>query len=422
MANSRYYSSTAAVTNLQATAGPGDATIQVASSAGFPNSFPYTLSLDYGSANEELVDVTGGGPSVFNVTRAVDGTSATTHNAGAVVRHVSSARDFTDSRTHEAATSGVHGTTGSIVDTLSTQTLQNKTLSAPTINNGTVTGSVTATGATVTNGTFSGATVSGGHVTGSTNMAGAALTGAWSNAGDITNTGQLLQQNLTKGQRAATSDSIYETRVAGDAKARWSMTADGGQSWGDGTNNADLFLARISANTAQLTGNLTVTGNQNVNGSITTPGALSAGNLVLTNQTITTFVPVWHGHDASMLVNVGYYTKYGKWVDYVIYTVFSSSSSLTGSVSVEVPTAPYRGPGGGTNYRQQLGTVWYTDVAGGGSFPDTNCMGHHCTFAGDTGTNTQPLKNYRDNTFTGGLIVGPSPNTIITINGRYREA
>lgn len=200
------------------------------------------------------------------------------------------------------------------------------------------------------------------------------------------------------------------------------MTADGGQSWGDGTNNADLFLARISAGTAQLTGNLTVTGNQNVNGSITTPGALSAGNLVLTNQTITTFVPVWHGHDASMLVNVGYYTKYGKWVDYVIYTVFSSSSSLTGSVSVEVPTAPYRGPGGGTNYRQQLGTVWYTDVAGGGSFPDTNCMGHHCTFAGDTGTNTQPLKNYRDNTFTGGLIVGPSPNTIITINGRYREA
>lgn len=168
MTNSRFYSSTAAVTSLQVTAGPSDATIQVASSSGFPGSFPYTLSLDYGAANEELVDVTGGGPSIFNVTRHVDGTSASTHNAGAVVRHVSSARDFTDSRTHEASNTGVHGISGSFVDTTSVQTISNKTLTAPIINN-----------PTVANGTFTGTAA----FTGTPNFsAGGTFAGSWSGA------------------------------------------------------------------------------------------------------------------------------------------------------------------------------------------------------------------------------------------------
>lgn len=422
MANSRFYSSTAAVTNLQATAGPSDATVQVASSSGFPGSFPFTLSLDYGSANEELVDVTGGGPSVFNVTRAVDGTSATTHNAGAVVRHVSSARDFTDSRTHEASSSGVHGISGSFVDTNSIQTLNNKTLASPTINNGTITGTVTATGSTVTGGTLDGATLHNDVVTGTLNLAGSTVNGAYTNTGDITNTGQLLQQNLIRGQRANTSDSMYESRVAGDANARWFETADGTMSWGPGNAAVDAVIQRISAGTLQASTNFNVVGNQTVGGNETVTGGLTAGNLTLTNQTITTFVPAWHGHDATMLVNAGYYVKLGKWVFYNIYTVFSTSSSLTGAVSVDLPTTPYRGPGGGTNYRQNMGIVWATDAGPMGPLNDTNWTGHHCTFAGDTGVTTQPLKNYRDNQFTGGLIQGPSPSTIITINGAYREA
>lgn len=417
MANSRFYSSIAAVTNLQATAGPGDATIQVASSSGFPNSFPYTLSLDYGSANEELVDVTGGGPSVFNVTRAVDGTSATTHNAGAVVRHVTSARDFTDSRTHEASTSNVHGITGAFVDTLSTQTLQNKTLSAPVINNGTVTGSVTATGATVSNGTLSGSTLSAGKITGTTTMLSTPVfTGAWTNQGDLTNTGQLLQQNLLRGQRTNGTDSMYESRRAADANARWFMTADGGMNWGPGTAGADAGLSRSGAGQLSLTGSLIVSG-QVQPGSISTTGTVTAADLSLTAPVYTTFTPVWHGHDANMSTNSGWYYKVGKMVFYNIYTVFSTSSSLTGGVSVEVPTTPLRTPG-----RQQLGVVWFTDVLPGGNFPDANCMGHHSTFAGDTGTNTAVLRNYKSNTFTGGLITGPSPSTIITIQGVYREA
>lgn len=132
MANARYYSSIAPATTLTGGVGPSNTTIAVASTAGLPGSTPYTLSLDYGAANEELVDVTAVGGLTLTVTRGVDGTSATSHNIGAVVRHVTSARDFTESRTHEASSSGIHGVTGSVVGTTDTQTLSNKTLSMAT--------------------------------------------------------------------------------------------------------------------------------------------------------------------------------------------------------------------------------------------------------------------------------------------------
>lgn len=131
MANARYYSSIAQQTSLTSGITSGSTSIAVASTTGFPGSTPYTLSIDYGSAGEELVDVTMVAGLSLTVTRAVDGTSATSHNAGAVVRHVSSARDFTESRTHEGGEDQVHGLTGvgnDVVGTTETQTLVNKTL------------------------------------------------------------------------------------------------------------------------------------------------------------------------------------------------------------------------------------------------------------------------------------------------------
>lgn len=419
MTNSRFYSSTAAVTSLQVTANPGDASIQVASSSGWPSSFPFTVSLDYGSANEELVDVTGGGPSVFTVTRAVDGTSASTHNAGAVARHVSSARDFTDSRTHEASSTSVHGITGAFVDTASVQTLSNKTLNAPTLNNPTIVGTATATGATITGGTYTSSTmtsptlntptvnspaISGGSVTGT-------VTGSPTLSGNPTFSGTVNTTGTVASVEPASTSLSLTTAVTGDAQTRYQLQADGVQRWGAGSGATDVSLGRSGA------GFLSVSGSLAAGGSLTANGNLLGADLSLSNPVFTTFVPAWHGHDASMNTNAGWYYKVGKMVFYEIYTVFSSSSSLTGSVSVDLPTTPFR-----SGLRQQMGTVWYTDVAPGGSFPDINCMGHHCTAAGDSGVSTQPLKNYRDNTFTGGLIVGPSPATIITINGMYREA
>lgn len=126
----RYYSSVAPPTTLSAGITSGAASIQVGSTTGFPALTPYTLSLDYGTSGEELVQVNSAGGTTLAVTRGIDGTSATSHLAGAVVRHVSSARDFADSRSHENADQEIHGLGPGeeIVGTDKVQTLSNKTL------------------------------------------------------------------------------------------------------------------------------------------------------------------------------------------------------------------------------------------------------------------------------------------------------
>ena len=126
----RYYSSVASEKTLTGTITSGQTTMVVSNTIGLPGLTPYTLAVDYETATEELVEVTNVAGTTLTITRAIDGTSASSHNAGARVRHVSSARDFADSRTHENSDDGVHGLAPGeeIVGTDKVQTLTNKTV------------------------------------------------------------------------------------------------------------------------------------------------------------------------------------------------------------------------------------------------------------------------------------------------------
>lgn len=127
----RHYSATAVATTLGADITDSATSITVAATTGFP-AVDFILALDYGEAAQELVLVTNVSGTTLTVTRGYDSTAAAAHTNGAAVRHVHSAIDFRDSRTHEAATSGVHGVAGPLVGTTDTQALSNKDLSSGT--------------------------------------------------------------------------------------------------------------------------------------------------------------------------------------------------------------------------------------------------------------------------------------------------
>jgi hypothetical protein len=118
-----------------------------------PSGRTFTLVIDVDTALEEIVDATAVSTNTFTITRAIDGSSAQAHSAGAVVRHMAIGRDYRDANLHtQAAASyndgsgnaqslhGIASGEGDVVGTLKTQTLTNKTLTSPTISNPTITG------------------------------------------------------------------------------------------------------------------------------------------------------------------------------------------------------------------------------------------------------------------------------------------
>lgn len=103
----RYYSNTAALATLSNVGGisTGATEITPSTTTGFPAQYPYTLSLEPDTSNEELVTVTGpksGTPGTLVITRASDGTTAKTHAAGSAIVHRVSARDLQEPQDHIA--------------------------------------------------------------------------------------------------------------------------------------------------------------------------------------------------------------------------------------------------------------------------------------------------------------------------------
>lgn len=135
----RNYSNVAEETALSTGINSSDTSIAVGSNTGYP-SVPYTILIDPGLATEEVCEVTAVVGTTWTITRGVDGTSASSHDASAVVVHGYSARDLRDIQDHIADSTGVHGlgSSSSVVGTTDTQTMTNKTLTAPTINGGTL--------------------------------------------------------------------------------------------------------------------------------------------------------------------------------------------------------------------------------------------------------------------------------------------
>lgn len=145
----RNYSSTAADTTLSAGVDASTTTLLVSSTTGFPAT-PFILAVDAGAAAQELVLVTNVAGTTLTVTRAYDSTIASAHATGAAVSHSHAAIDFREANAHVNATAA-HGTTGTVVGTSDSQTLTNKTVS---LGSNTVSGTKAQFNAALTDGDF----------------------------------------------------------------------------------------------------------------------------------------------------------------------------------------------------------------------------------------------------------------------------
>ena len=164
----RRYSSTAGAYTLNSSISDSVTSLSVSSTAGLPTAYPFTLVVDPGTVSEEIVTVTNASGTALTVVRGEDGSSAQSHTAGAVVRHMATARDFREPQQHiESAVA--HGRSSALVGVDDAQTIKNKTLDASNVvPQAAVTGLTTALGNTVNlsgnqtvagNKTFSGSTV-----------------------------------------------------------------------------------------------------------------------------------------------------------------------------------------------------------------------------------------------------------------------
>ncbi len=230
------YTNTASTATTAAPVGAADTAATLASFTGWPST-PFWGEFEKGTASAEIVRVTGvAGSNITAMTRGQGGTAAATHGAGVNFEHVAPADFFNRAETHQAASTAVHGVTGSVVGTSGSQTVQDKTFR-------------------------------GAHTSTFSDALPAGVTASY----------------LSTADNANARDGFVHNNTAGSAsRAAFKLTQSG----------TDRFTV---SNTGNLTINpstgtaLTVTGNATVSGTSTLTGALTAnGGIVTTGQTIST--------------------------------------------------------------------------------------------------------------------------------------
>lgn len=171
----------------------------------------FTVVVDPDTANEEIMYATAVVGSALTVTRAQDNTTAKSHATGAKIRHMAIGEDFRLAENHRNATSAVHGltTSSAVVGTTDTQTLTNKSLTAPILTGTATVADINASG-TVTSAAFVGPLTGAvtGNVTGN-------LTG--NVTGNVTGNADTATELATPRDIALSGDVTGSTTFSGTA-------------------------------------------------------------------------------------------------------------------------------------------------------------------------------------------------------------
>lgn len=433
MANAFFYSNIAVPTTLSGNINNSVTSASVVDTTGWPST-PFVVALDFATANEELVKVTNNAAGSLTIVRGFGGTPAVSHSTGAVVRHVYNAQDATDYRTHEAATSGVHGIVGSFVGTSDSQTLTNKTLTAPTINNGayssggsfsgTFTGTPTFSGALTLSGTPS---ISSGAALAGTFTGTPTFNGALTFSANVNFTGDPKFTGVPRFNNAVADTDVIGLQVQGESFDRVRINNSGKITWGTGAAARDTDLYRSGVKILGTTSTLRVEPTDtSLTGLIANLPSGTTGDLlylqvnstalsavgsdgqfrIYGNNTPTTYTPtVTNGGSVTWTTRTGYWWRLGKIVFVVAYLSVNVAGSGTSNVAITMPSNVDR------TTRQVLGM----SAEGVG----LNGHSHVVFFTGGSGATSDRIRSYDGQNLVGSDLLAGG---ILTIQGWYREA